>query len=61
MIEPRVFVGTVFTAGAAVSTWVEQANEWGQFGLTVLGIFVGIATLWYTIERARKLRKERKK
>jgi hypothetical protein len=60
MIDPKMLVGAVITASAAASTWVEQANAYGQLALTVGGIVVAILTAWYTWERARKLRNERK-
>ena len=59
VLDGRAITGTLLTAGAAVSTWVEMANAYGQLVLTIVGIVVGVATLWYTIERALKLRKER--
>ena len=58
MIDSKMLVGTVLTASAAVSTWVEQANAYGQLALTAVGIVVGLFTAWYTIERIRKLRQD---
>lgn len=61
MFDGKVLVGTLLTASAAASTWVEQANAYGQLVLTVGGIIVACLTAWYTLERARKLRRERRK
>lgn len=60
MADKVVLLGTVLTAAATGVTWVEQVNNYGQLGITVVGVLVGVATLWYTLERARKLRRERK-
>ena len=59
MFDGKIIVGTMLTATAAVSTWVEQANSYGQLLLTAGGIVVACLTAWYTIERIRKLRRER--
>jgi membrane protein DedA with SNARE-associated domain len=60
MIDTKALAGMFITAGLAGSTWVDQANAYGQLLLTAGGIVVAVLTAWYTWERARKLRKERK-
>ncbi len=60
MLDTKALVGTMLTVSAAAGTWLEQANAYGQLALTVAGFVVAGLTGWYTIERARKLRKERK-
>jgi hypothetical protein len=60
MIDPKAALGVILTSTAAASTWIEQANAYGQLLLTAGGIVVAILTAWYTWERARKLRNERK-
>ena len=61
MFDIKALSGTALTAGAAGMSWIETANEIGQLTLTVIGIVVGIATLWYTIIRVKALRKKGKK
>ena len=60
MLDSKALVGTMLTFSAAAGTWIEQANAYGQFALVVAGLLVAGLTGWYTLERARKLRKERK-
>ena len=60
MIDGKMLVGALVTASAAASTWIEQANAYGQLALTAGGLVVAVLTAWYTIERIRKLRNERK-
>jgi hypothetical protein len=60
MVDTKSLVGVVVTASAAASTWIEQANAYGQLLLTVGGLIVAGLTAWYTWERANKLRNERK-
>jgi hypothetical protein len=60
MIDMKSLTGVILTASAAASTWIDQANEYGQLLLAVGGIVVALLTAWYTWERANKLRKERK-
>ncbi len=60
MLDGKMLVGTILTASAAASTWVEQANAYGQMLLTFGGLVVACLTAWYTVERIRKLREERK-
>ena len=60
MADKIVLSGTAVTAATTGATWVEQANSYGQLAVTVICSVVGVATLWYTLERARKLRRERK-
>ncbi len=45
------------TLAAASSSWLDLAEPIVALVMTLL---VGSATLWYTIERAIKLRRERK-
>lgn len=59
-MDSKIVVGTFATAASLGGTWLEHANAWGELVLTAIGICVGLATLWYTVERARKLRRERK-
>ena len=60
MFDGKILVGAMLTASAAASSWVEQANSYGQLIITVIGIVVGLATLWYTWEKATSLRAQRK-
>jgi hypothetical protein len=60
MTNLKVAAGVILTAGATAQSWVEQANTYGQLVITGVGILVAILTVWYTWERAMKLRKERK-
>jgi uncharacterized membrane protein YgcG len=57
MLDGRAVLGTLATMTAAGSSWLEIAGPIVTMTVTVL---VGGATLWYTVERAMKLRKERK-
>jgi hypothetical protein len=50
MIDPKAALGVILTSTAAASTWIEQANAYGQLLLTAGGIVVAIL----------KLRNERK-
>ena len=54
MIDAKSILGTAMTATAG---WVDWAEPIVTMTVTIV---VGGATLWYTIERALKLRKERK-
>lgn len=58
MLDGKSIVGTFFTLGAGALSWVEQATAYGQLALTVIGSLVGVATLYYTVLRARKVRAE---
>lgn len=58
MIDPKMVVGTVLTVSATAATWIEQANAYGQFALTLGGIVVALLTAWYTIVRIKALRKD---
>jgi hypothetical protein len=53
-MDVKTAIGTAMTGGAA---WLDYAEPIVTITVTLL---VGGATLWYTIERAIKLRKERK-
>lgn len=58
MLDGKAAAGTLATISAATSgTWLDVAEPLVTITMTVI---VGSATLWYTIERALKLRKERK-
>jgi len=56
----KIAAGTMLSASAITSSWVEQANDIGSLVLTGFGIIVACLTTWYTWERASKLRKQRK-
>lgn len=60
MLDGKAVGGTIVAMMAAGSTWLEQANAYGQLALTVGGIIVVCLTAWYTWERAHKLKNERK-
>ena len=60
MLDGKMVTGAVVAMTVTASSWVEQANEYGMLVTTCIGALVGIATLWYMIEKARKLRRERK-
>lgn len=60
MFDGKLLVGTMVTASAAASTWIEQVNSYGQLAVTVIGIAVGLLTGWYAWERATKLRYQRR-
>lgn len=58
MLDGKAAAGTVATVASASSgTWLDTAEPAVTITMTIV---VGTATLWYTIERALKLRKERK-
>jgi len=57
MIDAKALTGTLMTMTAATGSWLDVAEPIVTMTVTIL---VGGATLWYTIERALKLRKERK-
>lgn len=57
MVDAKAAAGTIMTMAAASTSWIEMAEPIVTMVTTVL---VGGATLWYTVERATKLRKERK-
>lgn len=57
VLDPKAAAGTLLTATAASSSWLEIAEPIVTITVTLL---VGGATLWYTIERAMKLRRERR-
>lgn len=59
VLDGKAFLGAGVTASASVVSWIDTANLYGQFVLTVIGIVVGLATLWYTVERAKRLRRAR--
>ena len=58
MIDGKAMLGTVTTAGVGVGGWLDVAEPVITIVMTLI---VGAATLWYTVERAMKLRKERTK
>ena len=60
MADPKTLVGAAITLGAMGNAWIEQAQIYGQLAITGIGIVVGLLTIWYTIERVRKIRHERK-
>ena len=57
MLDPKAMVLAGSTLAAASSSWLDLAEPIVALVMTLL---VGSATLWYTIERAIKLRRERK-
>ena len=57
MADPKSVGGTVATALAASTTWVEAIEP---IVTVVMTLLVGALTAWYTIERAIKTRRERK-
>ena len=57
MIDAKALVGTFATAISASTTWLEAAEPIVTMVVTTV---VGGVTLWYTVERALVLRKERK-
>ena len=59
MLDSKMVVGAVLTAAAYSSTWIEQANEYASLALSVGGVLVAVVTIWYTIERIRKIRKDK--
>ena len=56
VLDPRATTGTLLTATAASTSWLDIAEPVVTIAVTAL---VGAVTLWYTIERALKLRRER--
>ncbi len=60
MLDVKAVAGAVIVMGAAVQSWIQTANDYATLAVTVIGGLVGIATIWYTVERARRLRRERK-
>lgn len=54
MIDGKAAFGAIMTA---TSGWIDWAEPVVTMTVTII---VGGATLWYTVERALKLRKERK-
>lgn len=56
MLDMKSAVGTALTTAAASASWLEVAEPLVAITVTIV---VGGATLWYTVERALKLRKER--
>ncbi len=59
MFDGKIIVGTMLTASAVASTWIEQANEYATLALTGGGIVVAIVTVWYTVLRIRQIRKDK--
>jgi hypothetical protein len=57
LIDGKAVVGTLSTAGAASTSWIATVEPYVTVITTVV---VGGLTAWYTIERALKLRRERK-
>lgn len=58
VVDTKVGAGTALTMMAATSdSWLTTAEPLVTMVMTII---VGGATLWYTVERAIKLRKERK-
>ena len=60
MLDGKAITGTFLSVGAATASWIDQANAYGQLGLTVAGFLVACLTAWYTWERAQDLRAKRK-
>jgi hypothetical protein len=60
MLDMKATSGAVIVAMAAANSWIEVVSDYTSLAVNVVGVLVGIATLWYTVERARKLRAERK-
>lgn len=58
LLDPKVVVGTALTAGAAVQSWIDTASPYAQLGVTVIGGVVGLATLYYTVQRIRALKRK---
>ena len=58
MADPKVAVLVGGTMAAASSSWLEIAEPIVTITMTLL---VGAVTVWYTIERARQLRRDRLK
>lgn len=56
MLDTKAVAGTLATMSAASTSWLEVAEPIVTMTVTII---VGGATLWYTVERALKLRKER--
>ena len=56
----KIGFGVASLAAAGGATWLDQANDIGTLVLTIFGILAACMTVWYTWERATKLRKERK-
>lgn len=57
MLDAKAATGTLATMTAASTSWLDIAEPIVTMTVTII---VGGATLWYTIERALKLRRERK-
>ena len=57
MLDTKAVTGTLATMSAASTSWLDIAEPIVTMTVTLI---VGGATLWYTVERALKLRKERK-
>jgi len=57
MLDAKAVAGTLATMSAASTSWLDMAEPIVTMTVTII---VGGATLWYTVERALKLRKERK-
>ena len=57
MLDAKAITGTAMTMAGAAGSWLDVAEPVVTIFFTVA---VGSVTLWYTIERALKLRKERK-
>lgn len=57
-MDAKSTVGLFVATSVTLSTWVEQANTYGTLVTTLVGIIVGLATAWYMILKARKLRQE---
>ncbi|MHC4370026.1 MAG: hypothetical protein ACYSW8_20640 [Planctomycetota bacterium] len=63
IIDGKIAAGTAITAFSAIqeaTDWIDTANEVTGLALTIIGVVVGLATLCYTVERALKVRAERK-
>lgn len=56
VVDTKVATGTLATASSAAAGWLNVAEP---IVTIVVTLAVGGATLWYTVERAMKLRKER--
>lgn len=55
-MDGKILTGTLATFASASSTWLDTVTPIVTITVTVI---VGAATLWYTVERALKVRQER--
>jgi hypothetical protein len=57
MIDTKMLLGAVMTVASASTGWLDVAEPIVTITMTLI---VGCTTVWYTAERALKLRRERK-